>query len=85
MNKEKQFPKIFKGKIEFKDVTFCYPTKPNQKILKHLSVVINPGEQAALVGYSGSGKSTIVQLIERFYDVTEGEILIDDINIKDYN
>ena len=85
MNKEKQFPKIFKGKIEFKDVTFCYPTKPNQKILKHLSLVINPGEQAALVGYSGSGKSTIVQLIERFYDVTEGEILIDDINIKDYN
>ena len=85
VNKDKQFPKILRGKIEFKDVTFCYPTKPNIKILKHLSLVINPGEQAALVGYSGSGKSTIVQLIERFYDVTEGEILIDDINIKNYN
>ena len=84
-NNDKRFPRIFKGKIEFKDVTFCYPTKPNQKILKHLSLVVNPGEQAALVGYSGSGKSTIIQLIERFYDVTEGEILIDDINIKDYN
>ena len=84
-NKDKQFPNIFRGKIEFKDVTFAYPTKPKQKILKNLSLVINPGEQAALVGYSGSGKSTIIQLIERYYDVNEGEILIDDINIKDYN
>ena len=85
VNKDKQFPNNFKGKIEFKNVTFAYPTKPNQKILKNLSLVINPGEQAALVGYSGSGKSTIIQLIERFYDVNEGQILIDDINIKDYN
>ena len=84
-NKNKQFPIIFKGKIEFKNVTFAYPTKPKQKILKNLSLTINPGEQVALVGYSGSGKSTIIQLIERFYDIKEGEILIDDINIKDYN
>ena len=84
-NKDKQFPNEFKGKIEFKNVTFAYPTKPKQKILKDLSLTINPGEQAALVGYSGSGKSTIIQLIERYYDVNEGEILIDDINIKDYN
>ena len=84
-NKDKQFPQEFKGKIEFKNVTFAYPTKPKQNILKNLSLVINPGEQAALVGYSGSGKSTIIQLIERFYDINEGEILIDNINIKDYN
>ena len=85
VNKNKQFPEIFKGKIEFKNVTFAYPTKPKQKILKNLSLIINPGEQVALVGYSGSGKSTIIQLIERFYDVNEGEIFIDDINIKEYN
>ena len=85
VNKNKQFPNIFKGKIEFKNVTFAYPTKPNIKILKNLSLLIEPGQQAALVGYSGSGKSTIIQLIERYYDINEGELLIDDINIKDYN
>ena len=85
INKNKQFPNLFRGKIEFKNVTFAYPTKPKQKILRNLSFTINPGEKIGLVGYSGSGKSTIIQLIERFYDVNDGEILIDDINIKDYN
>jgi len=84
-NEGKQFPKVFKGKIEFKNVTFAYPTKPHQNVLKNLSLIINPGENAALVGFSGCGKSSIIQLIERFYDVKNGEILIDDINIKDYN
>jgi ATP-binding cassette subfamily B (MDR/TAP) protein 1 len=85
INKDKQFPNVFNGKIEFRNVTFAYPTKPKQKILKNLSLIINPGEHVALVGYSGSAKSTIIQLIERYYDVNDGEILIDDINIKDYN
>ena len=85
INKDKQFPNVFNGKIEFRNVTFAYPTKPKQKILKNLSLIINPGEHVALDGYSGSGKSTIIQLIERYYDVNDGEILIDDINIKDYN
>ena len=55
--------------------------------MKDISFVVNPGQQVALVGYSGSGKSTIIQLLSRFYDIEEGkgEILIDDINIKDYN
>ena len=57
VNKNKQFPNIFKGKIEFKNVTFAYPTKPNIKILKNLSLLIDPGQQAALVGYSGSNYS----------------------------
>ena len=76
-----------KGKIEFKNVYFSYPTRPEQVILKDVSFVVNPGQQVALVGYSGSGKSTIIQLLSRFYDIEEGkgEILIDDINIKDYN
>ena len=80
-------PENLKGKIEFKHVYFAYPTRPEQIILKDLSFVIEPGQQAALVGYSGSGKSTVIQLLERFYDIEEGkgEILIDGINIKDYD
>lgn len=74
-----------KGKIEFKNVYFSYPTKPDQLILKDLSFTINPGQNIGLVGLSGSGKSTIINLIERFYDVNQGEILIDDKNIKEYN
>ena len=76
-----------KGKIELRHVYFAYPTRPENVILKDVSLVINPGEQTAFVGYSGSGKSTIIQLLNRFYDVEEGkgEILIDDVNIKDYN
>ena len=84
-NKDKISPKNIKGKIEFKNVSFSYPTKPHNKILKNVSFVIPPGAKAAIVGNSASGKSTIIQLIERFYDIYKGEILIDDINIKDYN
>ena len=75
------------GKIELKNVYFAYPTRPETVILKDVSLVINPGEQAALVGYSGSGKSTVIQLLNRFYDVEDGkgEVLIDGVNIKDYN
>ena len=76
-----------KGKIELRHVYFAYPTRPEQVILKDVSMTIYPGQQVALVGYSGSGKSTIIQLLTRFYDLEEGkgEILIDDVNIKDYN
>ena len=76
-----------KGKIELRHVYFAYPTRPEQVILKDINLVIYPGQQVALVGYSGSGKSTIIQLLTRFYDIEDGkgEILIDDINIKDYN
>ena len=76
-----------KGKIELRNVYFAYPTRPEQVILKDVSLTVYPGQQAALVGYSGSGKSTIIQLLTRFYDIEDGkgEILIDDINIKDYN
>ena len=75
------------GKIEFKHVYFAYPTYPNNVILKDVSFEILPGQKVALVGYSGCGKSSIIQLLNRFYDVEDGkgEILIDGINIKDYN
>ena len=86
-NKNKVSANNIKGKIEFRDVTFSYPTRPDQIILKKVSFIINPGQQIALVGYLGCGKSTIIQLLERFYDVEDGKgiILIDDIPIKDYN
>jgi ABC-type multidrug transport system fused ATPase/permease subunit len=86
-NQGKIEPENMKGKIEFRNVTFAYPTKPEIDVLKGVSFVIYPGQSAGLVGYSGCGKSTIIQLIERFYEVEDGngEILIDDINIKEYN
>ena len=86
-NRGKIEPDNLKGKIEFRNVTFAYPTKPEIDILKNVSFIIEPGQSVGLVGYSGCGKSTIIQLIERFYDVEDGngEVLIDDINIKDYN
>ena len=87
VNKTKVSAKNIKGEIEFKNVSFAYPTKPYHKVLKNVSFKINEGQSVALVGYSGSGKTTIIQLIERFYDIKEGEgeILIDGINIKNYN
>ena len=73
-----------RGKIEFRNVYFKYPTRGDW-VLKDISFTIEPSQNIALVGTSGSGKSTIVLLVERFYDVNAGEILIDDIDIKKYN
>ena len=84
-NSNKESAMNIKGTIEFKNVSFSYPTKPDQIILKNLSFVINAGQRVGIVGLSGSGKTSIIQLIERFYDVNEGEILIDGRNIQDYN
>ena len=80
---QKKSPEKIKGKIEFKNVSFSYPTIPKKKVLKNISFIIEPGQNVAFVGYSGSGKSTIFQLLQRFYDIEDGkgEILIDDINL----
>jgi len=72
------------GKIEFKNVSFKYPDADDY-VLKNISFKADKGDTLAIIGSTGSGKSTIVNLLMRFYDVTEGEILIDDINIKDYD
>lgn len=72
--------KDFKGKIEFKNVWFAY--NEGEWILRDVSFVVNPNQTMALVGATGSGKTTIISLIVRNYDIQQGEILIDDINIK---
>ena len=77
-------PFEFKGKIEFKNVSYTYPNS-GIKAVQNLSFTINPNETFAIIGKTGSGKSTIVNLLMRQFDPTEGEILIDDINIKDIN
>jgi ATP-binding cassette, subfamily B (MDR/TAP), member 1 len=75
----------FKGKIEFKDVWFRYPTRKTEWIFQGLNLTIQPNESIAIVGESGCGKSTFASLILRFYQPDFGTILIDDIDIKDYN
>jgi len=71
------------GTITFKNVSFKYP-KAEEYVLKDISFDIKKGETVAFIGSTGSGKSTLINLIPRFYDVTEGEILVDNINVKEY-
>lgn len=68
------------GRVEFKDITFCHV--PDRPALQNISFVANPGEIIALVGHTGAGKSTVANLLSRFYDVQKGEILIDDFEIR---
>ena len=72
-----------KGLIEFKNVSFKYP-QAQDYILKNINLKINQGETVAFIGSTGSGKSSLINLIARFYDVTEGEVFVDDRNIKEY-
>ncbi|CAB4293001.1 unnamed protein product [Prunus armeniaca] len=73
-----------RGDIELKDVCFSYPARPDEQIFHGFSLSIPSGATAALVGESGSGKSTVISLIERFYDPQAGEVLIDGINLKEF-
>lgn len=78
----KKFNAKKKGLVEFKNVSFRYPDADTE-ILEDINFTARPGETTAIIGSTGSGKSTIVNLIPRFYDVTEGELLIDGVNVKD--
>ncbi len=71
------------GTVEFKNVSFKYPDA-DEYLLKNISFKVNKGETVAFIGSTGSGKSTLINLVPRFYDVTDGEILVDGINVKDY-
>ncbi|KAK4709164.1 hypothetical protein R3W88_030089 [Solanum pinnatisectum] len=73
-----------RGDIEIKHVCFSYPSRPTERILNEFSLIIPSGKSTALVGGSGSGKSTIISLIERFYDPQSGEIFIDGRNLKEF-
>jgi ATP-binding cassette subfamily B protein len=73
-----------KGKIEFKNVSFAYPQGNGEAVLKDISLTINPGETFGILGATGCGKSSLVNLIPRFYDATSGSVLVDDVNVKDY-
>lgn len=72
------------GKIEFRDVSFAYPGS-DQMVLKHINLTIHPGETLAVMGATGCGKSSLVNLIPRFYDVTQGSVLVDDVDVREYN
>lgn len=80
----KKLKKNGKGAIEFKDVTFTYP-KADLPVLTNINFVAEPGKVTAFIGSTGSGKSTLINLIPRFYDVTAGQILIDGVDIRDLN
>lgn len=71
--------------IQFNDVTFSYPTRPTQTILKNFNLTIPAGQKVAIVGSSGNGKSTIVSLLERFYDVSDGSITISGVDVRNLN
>ncbi|CAF1373078.1 unnamed protein product [Rotaria sp. Silwood1] len=75
----------FRGEIKFDQVKFIYPTRPTSIIFDKFQLNIKPRQHVALVGASGCGKSTIIQLLERFYDVTSGRILLDEIDIRQLN
>lgn len=72
-----------KGTVEFKNVSFKYPDA-DEYVLENISFKVNKGETIAFIGSTGSGKSTLINLVPRFYDATEGEVLIDGINVKEY-
>ena len=72
-------------KIQYKNVAFSYPSRPDMEVLRNINLEVKSGEKIGLVGYSGAGKSTIVQLLMRYYKLTGGEILVDGKNINEYN
>lgn len=74
----------FVGTIEFKDVSFSYPTSGGKKVLEHIDLKIERGETVAVMGATGCGKTSLVNLIPRFYDADEGSILVDGVDVKEY-
>jgi ATP-binding cassette, subfamily B (MDR/TAP), member 1 len=81
----KPLPSSIRGEIEFRNVTFAYPSRPDSPILRDFSLTIRAGENLALVGTSGSGKSTIIQLIQRQYDPQSGAVFLDGVDLREYN
>jgi len=78
-------PDQLTGKIEFRNVSFIYPSRPGEEVIKNLSVTLTPGKVTAVVGDSGAGKSTLTNLLMRLYDPTSGDIFVDGFNLKELN
>jgi ATP-binding cassette subfamily B protein len=77
-------PRETVGRVEFRGVRFAYPSRPGEEVLRGLDFTIEPGERVAIVGATGSGKSTVLRLLTRLYDVTGGAILVDGVDVRDY-
>ncbi len=74
-----------RGKVEFRNVSFSYPDSNGELVLKDINLCIRPGETLGILGATGCGKSSLVNLIPRFYDVTEGQVLVDDVDVREYD
>ncbi|MED6267613.1 Multidrug resistance protein 1, partial [Characodon lateralis] len=85
LSEEGESPDIFDGNVSFEHVKFNYPSRPDVPILRGLNLRVKKGETLALVGSSGCGKSTTIQLLERFYDPREGRVVMDSIDVKQLN
>lgn len=83
-NPDKKAIPTEKSSLEFRDVTFAYPGHSESPVIRNVSFTANPGETVAFIGSTGSGKSTLIQLIPRFYDVTEGQVLVDGQDVREY-
>ena len=79
----KSLPKPARGQIDFDNVSFNYPARPDIPALQNVTLSIHPGETVAFVGPSGAGKTTIIQMLQRFYDPLAGEIRIDDVALTE--
>lgn len=76
---------VKQGRLEFKDVSFSYSQDADEHVLEHISFTVEPGQVLGIIGATGSGKTTLVQLIPRLYDATEGSILVDGVDVRDYS
>lgn len=84
-NAKQKEQKVTKGKVEFRDVSFRYGKENSEKVLEHISFTAEPGQMIGIIGATGSGKTSLVQLIPRLYDVTSGQVLVDGVDVQEYS
>ena len=84
-NAAQKYLKVKNGKVEFRNVSFRYYKNSEEKVLSNISFTAQPGEVVGIIGSTGSGKTTLVQMIPRLYDVDEGQVLVDGVDVRDYS